>query len=87
MTLASVFRKFVASAVSGRLSRNIACTSNGICGSIGRADSPFPSEALAVKRLARELGIAHRTLRWTGKKPATGIQQAARTARYRLLAD
>ncbi|HEX5477062.1 MAG TPA: tRNA lysidine(34) synthetase TilS, partial [Burkholderiales bacterium] len=44
-------------------------------------------EALAVKRLARVLGIAHRTLRWTGKKPATGLQEAARLARYRLLAE
>ncbi len=42
-------------------------------------------EAIAVKRLARELGVAHRTLRWTGAKPATGVQQAAREARYRLL--
>ena len=42
-------------------------------------------EALAVKRLARELGIEHRTLRWTGRKPKTGIQAAARDARYRLL--
>lgn len=44
-------------------------------------------EAAAVGRLARKLGLAHRTLRWTGKKPATGLQQAARTARYRLLAE
>src|SRR5262245_1290391 len=45
------------------------------------------AEARAVARLARKLGITHRTLRWTGKKPKTGIQEAAREARYRLLAD
>ena len=44
-------------------------------------------EARAVKRLTQKLGVAHRTLRWSGKKPASGIQQAAREARYRLLAD
>src|SRR5919198_2594622 len=44
------------------------------------------AEARAVKRLARRLGIVHRTVRWRGKKPASGLQQAARTARYRLLA-
>jgi tRNA(Ile)-lysidine synthase len=43
-------------------------------------------EARAVKRLAESLGIRHRTLRWTGPKPAAGLQQAARAARYRLLA-
>jgi len=42
-------------------------------------------EAASVARLARKLGLAHRTLRWTGRKPATGLQQAARYARYRLL--
>jgi len=42
-------------------------------------------EAQAVARLASKLRIAHRILRWTGKKPTTGIQEAARNARYRLL--
>ncbi len=45
------------------------------------------AEAAAVKRLARRLGVAHRTLRWRGKKPVTGLQEAARLARYRLLAE
>jgi tRNA(Ile)-lysidine synthase len=45
------------------------------------------AEAAAVKRLARRLGVPHRTLRWRGRKPQTGIQEAARLARYRLLAQ
>jgi tRNA(Ile)-lysidine synthase len=45
------------------------------------------AEAAAVARLARKLKIPHRTLRWTGKKPKTGLQQAARLARYRLLGE
>jgi tRNA(Ile)-lysidine synthase len=44
-------------------------------------------EATAVARLARKFKIAHRTLRWRGRKPATGLQQAARSARYRLLGE
>ena len=43
-------------------------------------------EARAVKRLARRLGVPHRTLRWQGEKPVTGLQEAAREVRYRLLA-
>jgi tRNA(Ile)-lysidine synthase len=42
-------------------------------------------EAAAVKRLSEKLGVEHRTMRWTGAKPSTGIQEAARVARYRLL--
>src|SRR5438093_3370213 len=43
-------------------------------------------EARDVKRLARTLDLPHRTLRWTGAKPKTGLPAAARAARYRLLA-
>jgi tRNA(Ile)-lysidine synthase len=42
-------------------------------------------EARAVKRLAARLGVRHRILRWTGRKPTTGLQEAARDTRYRLL--
>src|SRR5262245_34312642 len=45
------------------------------------------AEAAAVARLARKIDIAHRTLRWSGRKPKTGLQEAARLARYRLLAN
>ena len=44
-------------------------------------------EAADVARLAKKLGIPHRTLRWTGKKPKSGLPQAARQARYGLLAS
>jgi tRNA(Ile)-lysidine synthase len=43
-------------------------------------------EARDVKRLARTLDLPHRTLRWTGPKPETGLPAAARSARYQLLA-
>jgi tRNA(Ile)-lysidine synthase len=49
--------------------------------------SEAAAEAREVKRLARSLDLPHRTLRWTGPKPRTGLPAAARTARYRLLAQ
>ncbi|ACL60334.1 tRNA lysidine(34) synthetase TilS [Methylobacterium nodulans] len=45
------------------------------------------AEAEAVARLAGRLGLPHRILAWTGPKPRTRLQEAARAARYRLLLD
>jgi tRNA(Ile)-lysidine synthase len=42
-------------------------------------------EAAMVKQLARRLGVPHRTLHWRGEKPQSGLQEAARYARYELL--
>ncbi|WP_019404011.1 MULTISPECIES: tRNA lysidine(34) synthetase TilS [unclassified Chelatococcus] len=50
-----------------------------------RAEST--AEAEAVARISAGFGLAHATLCWHGEKPAHGIQEAARAARYRLLAD
>lgn len=43
-------------------------------------------EAATVGRWLAARGISHRILAWTGPKPATGIQEAAREARHGLLA-
>lgn len=43
------------------------------------------SEAEQVAIAARRLGLTHTTLTWTGDKPATSLQEAARNARYQLL--
>ena len=44
-------------------------------------------EAAFVAREAGRLGLAHSTLVWTDDKPQSGIQDQARKARYRMLAD
>ncbi|KZD05227.1 tRNA lysidine(34) synthetase TilS [Oceanibaculum pacificum] len=48
-----------------------------------RAESA--GEAATVGRWLGACGIPHAILRWMGDKPATGLQAAARAARYRLL--
>jgi tRNA(Ile)-lysidine synthase len=44
-------------------------------------------EARWVEEAALRLGFRHAVLPWLGAKPKTGLQAAARTARYALLAD
>ncbi|MCZ7448879.1 tRNA lysidine(34) synthetase TilS [Agrobacterium rhizogenes] len=44
-------------------------------------------EARKVAMLCAELGISHTTRRWDGAKPASGLSEASRLARYRLIAD
>lgn len=43
------------------------------------------AEARHVASQCAALGIGHRVLTWLGPKPRSGIQEAARAARYRLL--
>ena len=70
------------------------------CGSAAPIPQPTPSspsttacapesaaEAEAVAGLAARLGFRHATLVWEGPKPQTGLQAAAREARYRLMGD
>lgn len=44
-------------------------------------------EAAQVGRWLAERGIEHHILAWSGPKPTSGVQAAARAARYRLLGE
>jgi tRNA(Ile)-lysidine synthase len=50
-----------------------------------RPESAAEARIVAAWLAAR--GIPHETLVWQGAKPASGIQEAAREARYRLLSE
>ena len=45
------------------------------------------AEAAQAGKWCNAIGLNHRILTWAGEKPASGIQAAARNARYRLLAQ
>ena len=45
------------------------------------------AEAEMVAKFAAKIGMPHATLHWRGHKPKTGLEAAARTARYKLMAD
>jgi tRNA(Ile)-lysidine synthase len=42
------------------------------------------SEAKMVAKLALRLGVPHHILEWKGRKPITGVQEAARDARFAM---
>lgn len=42
-------------------------------------------EARMVAEFSQKLGVDHHTLRWIGEKPASGVQEKAREARYDAL--
>lgn len=44
-------------------------------------------EADYVAKIMNQYGIEHHILVWEGTKPATGIEEAARDARYKLISD
>ncbi len=48
--------------------------------------SASAAEAEACASVAARLGVPHQVLMWSGPKPAAGLQEAAREARYDLLA-
>ncbi len=45
------------------------------------------AEAKYVAKTLKPFGVKHKTLVWEGDKPKTRIQEAARDARYRLMAE
>jgi len=47
--------------------------------------SQSAAEAARVAAMSHRLSVPHETLIWRGPKPATGVEAAARTARYALL--
>jgi tRNA(Ile)-lysidine synthase len=65
---------------------NLAAAPRLIVYSVDHGLRPEAADEVAmVLQAAGKLGLAARGLAWTGTKPETGMQEAARTARYRLM--
>ncbi len=71
------------------LARARALTANGAKVCVATVDHRLrpdaAGEAAMVAAAAEGLGFSHETLAWLGDKPSSGLQEAAREARYRLL--
>jgi tRNA(Ile)-lysidine synthase len=78
MALMVLFRRWLELGRSGRPAVEVVTVDHGL-----RPSSA--EEARFVEERARGLGFPHTTLAWSGDKPRTGVQEAAREARYRLL--
>lgn len=74
----ALMRLAAPTANSGRAKIAVATVDHGL-----RAEAR--REAEAVGAAARSLGLAHEILAWAGEKPTSGLQAAARAARYGLL--
>ena len=90
------YRPAVAAAVSGGAdSMSLALLAKDWIGSMGgrlyaltvdhRLRTESAAEARQVGQWLAAHGIAHHVLQWTGERPSSGLQEAARQARYRLL--
>ncbi|HXF55529.1 MAG TPA: tRNA lysidine(34) synthetase TilS [Hyphomicrobiaceae bacterium] len=80
MALMHLFCRWRARRPATRIEALVATVDHGL-----RPDST--REAAWVARQARRVGLRHETLKWAGEKPTRGIQEAAREARYRMLAE
>jgi tRNA(Ile)-lysidine synthase len=80
MALMALLARWREADVSSRPALHVATVDHGL-----RAASV--EEAGLVASEAERLGLSHAVLRWEGKKPDAGIQEAARQARYRLVAE